>query len=374
MKKILMTASAVSLAAGAAAAGGIDRSGQGLGQLFEKGRYFELSFGSVSPDVSGNDVAVFGGKASGDVAASYVPYSFAYKQDFGDKMSFALILDQPFGADVQYPTAASGGSVALGGTIAQTTATALTGLGRYRFDNGFSVHAGLRAEHASGNITLSGAAYGALSGYNVTLNDDIGIGYVAGVAYERPDIALRVALTYNSKITLKMDTVEAIGASTVATSVTSISTPQSVNLDVQSGIAKDTLLFGQIRWVDWSGFQISPQFFKGATGGAGLVDLDDTTTYTVGVGRKFNDTWSGAASVSYEKELDPLVSPLAPTNGKLGVTLAAIYTKDNMKITTGINYTKLGDAQPETGTPDVARANFSGNTALGIGVKVGFTF
>ena len=45
-----------------------------------------------------------------------------------------------------------------------------------------------------------------------------------------------------------------------------------------------------------------------------------------------------------------------------------------MKITTGINYTKLGDAQPETGTPDVARANFTGNSALGVGVRVGFSF
>ena len=69
-----------------------------------------------------------------------------------------------------------------------------------------------------------------------------------------------------------------------------------------------------------------------------------------------------------------LVSPLAPTNGKKGITLAAIYTRDNMKISTGINYTKLGDADPETGTPDTARANMRDSDVFGIGVRVGFTF
>ena len=56
MKRILMTTAAAVAFAGAAQAGGIDRSGQGLGALFENGRYFELSFGSVMPTVDGRDV------------------------------------------------------------------------------------------------------------------------------------------------------------------------------------------------------------------------------------------------------------------------------------------------------------------------------
>jgi long-chain fatty acid transport protein len=65
---------------------------------------------------------------------------------------------------------------------------------------------------------------------------------------------------------------------------------------------------------------------------------------------------------------------LAPTNGRVGVSLAAIYTLDNMKITAGVNYTKVGDAQPETGTPDTARASMEGNTSVGFGLKVAYTF
>ena len=106
----------------------------------------------------------------------------------------------------------------------------------------------------------------------------------------------------------------------------------------------------------------------------GLVELEDTTTYTIGVGRKFTENWSGSVSVMYEPDGDDLVSPLAPTNGRKGVTLAAIYTQDSFKVTTGVSYVKLGDAYAETGTPDEARARMSGNHAWGVGVRVGYHF
>lgn len=371
MKNVMMTASIIAMGASGAYAGGIDRSGQSIGALFEKGNYVELSFGSVSPSVEGRDIA---GRPTLDVARDYLTFGFAYKADINDQLSYAVILDQPFGANVDYPTAAAGGSVMLGGTMAKTTETALTAILRYKFSDRFSVHGGLRAQRASGDVRLAGLAYGPFNGYNVALDNDGGLGYLVGVAYEIPDIALRVALTYNSEITHELNTVERIGAAQIApASVTEVSTPDSVNLDFQTGIAEGTLLFGQIRWVDWSEFKIDPARFTALAGG-GLVDLEDSITYTLGVGRKFNDTWAGAFSVSYEDKGDPLVSPLAPTNGKFGMTLAAVYTKDNMKITTGINYTKLGDAQPETGTPDVARANMTDNSAVGVGIRIGYSF
>jgi long-chain fatty acid transport protein len=369
MKRILMMTAATVALAGTAQAGGIDRSGQGLGALFEAGRYFELSFGHVNPSVSGTDVAA---QPTGSVVNSYTQWAFSYKFDVNDKLSFALNVDKPFGADVLYaPT-----SPVLGNTQADADSTAVTGILRYKINDGFSVHAGLRAQQSEGFIRLAGAAYGPLNGYNVTLDKDVAPGYLIGVAYEKPEIALRVALTYNSSIKHEFSATERVGLVQVApVTVTEVELPQSVNLDFQSGVAKDTLVFGQIRWVDWSAFQISPAFFAGATGGASLVDLEDTTTYTLGVGRKFSDAWAGSISVSYEgKGSDDLVSPLAPTNGRIGVSLGAAYTRDNMKISMGLNYTKVGDARPETGTPDTARASMTDNDLIGVGVKVGWSF
>lgn len=368
MKHMITALGALAMTTSLAAAGGIDRSGQDIGILFESGRTMELSFGSVTPSVSGKDVL---GNSISNVANSFTQVSFAYKADINEKLSYAIILDTPFAADVTYP--GSPVSTMLGGTVASANATALTGLLRYKVAERISVYGGLRAQQSDAYIKLSGLGYGGFNGYNVDLASNTALGYVVGASYEIPDIALRVALTYNSAITHNFDTVEKVGTTTVAIGTTAVETPQSVNLDFQSGVAKDTLVFGQIRWADWTAFQLNPAFFTPRAGG-GLISLEDTVTYTLGVGRRFNETWSGAFSMTYEEKANPLVSPLAPTNGMFGATLAGIYTKDNMKITAGVNYTKLGDAKPETGTPDTARADFTDNSALGFGVKVAFSF
>ncbi len=369
MRKLFATVSVIAVGASGAFAGGIDRSGQGNAIIFESGNYVELSLGSVMPSVDGNDVALFGGGASGSVAADYLQYSLGIKVDIDDMTSISLIIDQPFGADIEYAST----SVALVGTTAEADIKALTAIVRRKITDRISAFGGVRAQTSSAAIALSGAAYGGLSGYSVDLASNTSFGYLVGAAYEIPDIKLRVALTYNSAITHDFATVEMLGAATVGTTPTDVTLPQSVNLNIQSGVAEGTLVFGSIRWVDWTAFRLDPVFIVGASGN-GLIDLDDTTTYTIGVGRRINDMWSGAFSVLYEAEGSPLVSPLAPTNGKLGATLAAFYTNGNMKITTGVNYTKLGDSTPETGTPDTARAIFDGNSAIGIGVKVGFGF
>ncbi|MDM7930666.1 outer membrane protein transport protein [Tabrizicola sp.] len=364
MKRILTTAAALAAAATSAGAGGIDRSGQGLGALFESGRYLELSFGLVSPKVDGTDVAA---QPTGDVVATYALIAFSYKYDINDKVSVALNIDQPFGADVLY----SATSPLLGGTLAVADTYAVTGILRYKFNEAFSAHGGLRAQHAKGNITLDGLAYGGpppggLSGYDVQLAGNWAPGYLIGVAYEKPEIALRVALTYHSKVKHEFETTQAFFPSGT---ITEVETPQSVNLEFQTGIAKDTLVFGNIRWADWSAFKIDPVGFPGD----GLVELEDTTTYTLGIGRRFNETWAGSFSLTYEpKGTDPLVSPLAPTDGRYGATIGAVYTRDNMKITGGVNYSWLGDAQPQTA--EVGRANMTNNTAVGVGVKVGWSF
>jgi len=73
--------------------------------------------------------------------------------------------------------------------------------------------------------------------------------------------------------------------------------------------------------------------------------------------------------VTYEDAKGGLASNLAPTDGSLGLSLAGIYDVGNARITAGVNYTWLGDATTET-----IGADFSGNSAWGLGVRVGFSF
>ena len=150
---------------------------------------------------------------------------------------------------------------------------------------------------------------------------------------------------------------------------TEITTPQSVNLEFQSGVAEDTLVFGSVRWVEWTEFNISPARFPANP----LVFFeDDRVTYTLGVGRRLSDQWSILGSVSYEESTGSLTGNLGPTDGFTAVAVGAIYTKDNMKITGGIRYVDIGDATTSIGGGP--GATFNNNSAIGAGLRVGWSF
>ena len=357
MEKVLLTASALALTAGTALAGGIERSGQSVAILFEKGSYAELSLGAAAPDVSGTVAG--GALSSGDMAPGYGTYSLGYKQALTESLDLAIILDQPVGANVAYP--ASAAPYPFAGATADINSTALTALLRYRLPSNISLIGGLRAEAVSGTVSIP-----SIGGYTMNTDTDRRLGYVVGVAWEKPEIAARVALIYNSEITHTLTARESFAP--VPTTFDTI-IPQSVNLEFQTGIAADTLVFGSIRWVDWSKFDISPPAFFAATGSSLASLQSDYISYTLGIGRKFSEQWSGAVIVGYEGASGDLQGNLGPTDGARSIGLAATYTLDTMKITGGVRYVEIGDA-----TTKAIGARFTDNSAVAAGLRVGFSF
>ncbi|MFV0244408.1 MAG: OmpP1/FadL family transporter [Qingshengfaniella sp.] len=381
MKCLINVASLSVLSAGAAAAGGIDLAAQNLGILFKDGNYAEVGVTHISTDVRARDVPQAppgfpfpydSGSSYGDVVGDFTMYNFGVKYDLTNRFSLTVTGQEDFGSDLYYSPKT--GSL-LGGTKARTDTYSLAVIGRYRFTETWSVHGGVRRNTADGEIALGGLAYGAVNGYRVKFDDDVGYGYLIGAAFEIPDYALRIAVTYNSEIEHKFKSKESLSGTSMGSSKrTKVNTPQSVNIDFQTGVAEDTLLFGQIRWADWSEFTIAPERFKAQTGG-GLVDLKDITTYTIGLGHRFTPAFSASASFIYEKEDDDdLLSPLSPTNGVKAVALGASYRIQQIEISGGVRYSWLGDARPETGTPDVARARTRNNEAVTVGMRIGYYF
>ena len=395
MKRLLGTAAVIACTPVMLAALGLDRSGQPISLLFEEGNYVELNFGRVFPEASGEDlpialpdgtVLVPGGSESGNAAEDFNQFGAGIKYQFNDRLSVALIADEPYGSDVAYP---SDGSLTLGGTRAVVDSAAVTALGRYAFSDAFSIHAGLRYQKIEADVTLAGAGYGALSGYNAAFGSDGDLGHVIGAAFERPEIALRVALTYFSGTEHDLRTTETVGGIGVdvisdgllpATSTTRVETPEAINLDFQTGIAEDTLLFGSVRYAWYEDTIVAPTFFDANVDPAipvsSLTEIGDGAVYNLGIGRRLTDRLSGSVALGYEPEDgDDLVSPLAPTNGSRSLALGLSYdATDALTLSGGARYVRLGDAQPETGTPDVARAEFSGSDVFGIGMRIGYRF
>lgn len=353
---------ALALTSTTALAGGLDRSGQGIGVLFEKGNVVELSFGGAAPSVSGFIVHPLAGPLpSGDIAPNYMSMSLALKQDLSDKLSFALIMDQPFGAAVDYTVVPS---YPLPDVTANLSSQSITALGRYKISDRFSVHGGLRFVTMSGEtFTSDNPATTTVVEPPLTLtfagSSDVAV--VVGAAFEIPDIALRAAVTYSSETNH-----DHIG-SPLPFVIPAYKMPQSVNFDFQTGIAANTLLFGSVRWVDWTSTVLTTP--------VGTIDYtEDTMTYSLGVGRKFSDAFSGALTLGYEEAQGGFASNLSPTDGYFSVGLGGSYTSGNMKISGGVRYVDLGDATAEVVSPALPGANFSGNSAIGVGVKVAFSF
>jgi long-subunit fatty acid transport protein len=364
MKKSAVTIGAFAFGATSAFAGGLERSAQSVSILFEPGTYAEFSLGVVSPDVTGVGNGPFAGLPSGDMAGTYSSAAFGYKQALSDKLDMALIIDQPIGADVNYP--AANAPYAFAGSTADVSSYAVTGLLRYKLPSNVSLYGGLRAQSVEGTLNIIAPALSpAFTNYLLVADRDYRLGYVMGVAWEKPEIAARVALTYNSAITHSFDTTETGLAPIALNGVMDVEIPQSVNLEFQSGIAANTLLFGSIRWVDWTEFRVVPPFL-----GQAVVSFpNDIITYNLGVGRKFNDQWSGAVTLGYEKTHGDPIGNLSATDGNKSVGLAVTYTMDNMKITGGLRYIDIGDA-----TTTSIGSSFNDNSGVAGGIRIGFNF
>lgn len=421
MKKTLTGATLLALTATTAYSAGLDRSGQSTSAIFAPNGSASVSFGYVTPSVTGRDITGSGTETY-DVGEAYVLPSISYTNAINDKFSYSVMFDQPYGVNVNY-----GGNPAtnnLSGTRADLSSQALTLAGKYQINDRFSVFGGVSVQRINAEVVLNGTAYGGAigtaqtaaangvtstllggalqgnaaaitavttatgktlptlagevgaasaaltggGGYQFDMKDTTEANYFIGAAYEIPDIALRFAATYRFETTHNSTATEAFGATAAGTNNVQFVTPQSLNLEFQTGIAQDTLLLASYRWVEYSAVDIIP-----AALGSDLVNLGDSERYTLGVGRRFSDKFSGSATMIFEPEgADNTVSPLGPTNGMFGISLAGQYTTDNMKISGGINYSWLGNAFAEVGGQSVA--SFQDNSALGVGFKAEMTF
>jgi len=372
MKTQLLAATALAMTASFANAGGIERRGDPSMILFEKSKnYVELTAVHVDPSVSGSPRPGIPTAAPGNIQQSYRSFAGAYKHDLNDRVTLAFVIDEPVGADVNYngPSAFAGGAF-FGTSNASVESVAFNALARYKASDRFSVYGGLRYVGLSGNLFVLSPATGGnpLAGpgpYSLSVNKDWQVGYLLGAAYEIPDIALRVALTYESET--EHDFKDNNGAAF------QVELPQSVTLHAQTGIAANTLLFGSIRWREWTKFAVQPLDFFQFVPGVGAVNVpiasepEDIWTYELGIGRKFSDTWSGAFILGYEKDQDEQVGNLSGKDGFFSYGLAATYETENIKITTGIRYFDIGDANSSV-------TAFSDNDAWAFGTRVGFKF
>lgn len=265
----------LALAVSPVAAGGFDNTGRPFGIIFDgEGKAHELrwAFTRVLPDIRLSLRATQGTNPNNETRLdSLVPHyhhrEWGLRWRLSEEVSCALRVEQPFRALVRYPDdrltyRTVAGQTAVAPVESRYDSESITTACRRDF-NGEShrlvVFAGPKHQQVAGffSADLSDQPLGQTDNLSVNLNGGSEWGYIAGAAFELPDIAFRASLIYHNEIAYRLQgrsvtPVAGLPARVEAKAMSRTHSPQAWHLGLQSGIAQNLLLYLEAKWSEWS--------------------------------------------------------------------------------------------------------------------------
>ncbi|WP_348653597.1 outer membrane protein transport protein, partial [uncultured Psychrobacter sp.] len=275
---------------------------------------------------------------------------------------------------------------------------------KFGANKNFQIYGGPVAQRIQSETKLRGLAYGPASGYTSNSNPDMDYGYIAGIAYSKPEIALKAALTYRSEIDHDIDISEnypiagilaqgaalqqgatpaqaaAIGAAAAnRNSNYEITTPKSVNFDFQTGINPTTLATAKVRWVPWSDFVITPPLYNDVSkrnygpDGLDLVEYeDDQWQVELGLAKRVAPALAISGTVGWDSGAGDPTTSLGPVDGYYSVGLGAKYNvTENWAVSAGGKYLWFGDAKGRLPSGKIV-GDFQDNDGYIAGLKISY--
>ncbi|MDN8247073.1 outer membrane protein transport protein [Acinetobacter baumannii] len=327
----------------------------------------------------------------------------------------------------------TGGELVTGNTKSSFDMQNFSLIGGYQPDKHWNLYAGPVYQTFRSNINLRGRVFSLYNGYDFQAKEVGDWGWLAGFAYQIPEKAIKASLTYRSAIHHEVKANEnlplvdmlstqqgrdfldehlaymvSIGQMTEASraalnhvvanlpdvgksGTTKFKSPESVNLEFQTGLRKGTLLFGNVRWVHWSDFEFKPYRFGEISEVVGVLSTpsrpngfnlvryyDDQWSANLGIGQRLNDKWSGSVSIGWDSGAGERVSTGGPTKGYYSVGLGAQYSPTSKYfISGGLKYLWLGDAKGQLGAQAGSEyyvGEYKNNYSIGYGLKIGYKF
>ncbi|MGP4863258.1 outer membrane protein transport protein [Psychrobacter sp. T6-5] len=285
-------------------------------------------------------------------------------------------------------------------TNVEVRSQSLTGILGMKFgaNKNFQIYGGPVAQRIQSETKLRGLAYGPATGYTSNSNPDMDYGYIAGIAYSKPEIALKAALTYRSEIdhdievseTYPLVGIRAIAAgatpeqaAAAATQVSNyeITTPKSVNFDFQTGINPTTLATAKVRWVPWSDFVITPPLYNEVSklnplygpDGLNLVEYeDDQWMVELGLAKRVAPALAISGTVGWDSGAGDPTTSLGPVDGYYSVGLGAKYNvTENWAVSAGGKYLWFGDAKGRLPSGKIV-GDFQDNDGYIAGLKISY--
>lgn len=325
MANYLMKSTALGLIAACAFVGGAQAGGWNRGEadtdiLFDPSNYAaRAGVTYVVPKRDYSRITVLGVEQDGTdsrFSQNYAIPSAAFKLGVSDNFACALTYTQPFGADADYGTQAQLASL--------TGGAGGTGASHKDFiTNEFGATCAVNTDIGPGKAYLLGGVFLQDFEYNANsragtlkLEDESAIGYRLGVAYDIPEYAMRFQLMYRSKIDHDADKGSFNWADGVVNpgwgerdAFGSGTLPQSLKLSAQSGVAPGWLVYGSVKWTDWSvmdqlDYSLGTPLPGVYSPQRDVYNWKDGWTVQAGVGHSFNEKVSGTVNVTWDQGVD----------------------------------------------------------------------
>jgi hypothetical protein len=374
-----------------AIAGGFEASRLDTKFMYEEGNYAEVSHASLDYKVNATTLRLY--DATGpklyygiekSVKTNQSRNGVSFKANYG---GFDVGLSRYKSGTIQLGGSAAGyynntasclaaksKAACLSGPVPETDVDmyTLTLMGKAKFTDEVEFLFGLnRNTLEDSSVTTTRGTY--------TINETSSTSPILGFAYSKPKIALRVEFLMQPSSEMKANTGYVrsnYGAAAGVTQSTAsfdstLSRPTTITLNFQSGVAKDTLVYGSIHRTAWGTAQIDVPTGEAASSVASK--FWDTTTYTLGAARKISDSLALTASFAKETGGASTSSSLfTVNNGYRAISFGAKYTVGKIAISGGYNYTKLGDIDIVAG--GATQATYRNNNVSALGLKIGYSF
>ena len=398
MLKYYAAVGTLALSTTAVDAGGWETGRLDTGFLYQDGTYVEASYGSLDYSVNGTTQAnqthemakdqkrmsLSGKFAAGDFDIGLTSFGSGAIQM--DGQGAAVDAGACSTALVNYTNAAGAAAIAQETDTPTPTADMLTQaqlmgancsvvpsadvklntqalVTRYSFNDKYSVIAGVRQSSLrKSSLNTLAAAY-SIDAVSKT-------GAVYGFAYERPDIALKFEILRSESITIDL-----VGKAATVLDVTgTLVIPEATTINFQTGIAENTLLIASAHRVNWTGSDVKLNVADRSSLNQ-ASDFSNTTSYSLGLGRKLNEATSASLTYSWEKGTNPggaSTSPFTMSNGSETLSAGVQHKIGSITISGGISYTKAGDVDVTHSSG--LTASYADNSVTAVGIKFGYNF
>lgn len=415
MLKGCTLAAAVFLASHATA-GGFDNSSRGFDIIYGDNNVISTSYGRTSVPMKAQIEQEAGSGsatvASGEIIDAFERPQVGIRYNINENISCAGQYEVPFAAGVSYqddelaylsdpldPTSAK--SAPISTKYDSKSFTFACGYDFALKTGEVKVFGGPKLQEVSGSFDedITPVAGAAQDNLIVELDGGTEVGYILGAAFSMPEIALRASILYHNQIDYSASgtnttflPLSAFGMTDeiVTTNATAKTfTPQTVELNLQSGIAENTLAFIKMRWSEYGKLSTlkvnadesttlaqNPNLTLGQLNetaqnnfSSDAIDSlinpevsmfsNDTFDYSFGLGRRINDqlslgaSFSGSIKLGGKSDDTPIgadsTSLRLPGDTSHTVSFGGEYTViPKLKLNGGLGYTFIDEYRVQT--------------------------